>query len=68
MSRTQAVAGETRRRTKALLIPLAGLVLALFLPPMLAGLPRAGQRALIVTLITIVLWTGEILEPGSPRS
>jgi len=64
MSRTQAVAGETRRRTKALLIPLAGLVLALFLPPMLAGLPLAGQRALIVTLITIILWTGEMLAPG----
>jgi len=58
------VAGETRRRTKALLIPLAGLVLALFLPPMLAGLPLAGQRALIVTLITIILWTGEMLAPG----
>ena len=64
MSRTQAVAGETRRRTKALLIPLAGLVLALFLPPLLAGLPLAGQRALIVTLITIILWTGEMLAPG----
>ena len=64
MSRTQAVAGESRRRTKALLIPLAGLVLALFLPPMLAGLPLAGQRALIVTLITIILWTGEMLAPG----
>ena len=64
MSRTQAVAGETRRRTKALLSPLAGLVLALFLPPLLAGLPLAGQRALIVTLITIILWTGEMLAPG----
>ena len=64
MSRTQAVAGETRRRTKALLIPLAGLVLALFVPPLLAGLPLAGQRALIVTLITIILWTGEMLAPG----
>src|SRR5499425_2477571 len=64
MSRTQAVVGETRRRTKALLIPLAGLVLALFLPPLLAGLPLAGQRALIVTLITIILWTGEMLAPG----
>src|SRR4029453_1389938 len=26
--------------------------------------PLAGQRALIVTLITILLWTGELLEPG----
>src|SRR4029453_12994523 len=28
------------------------------------AVPLAGQRALIVTLITILLWTGEILEPG----
>src|SRR4029453_14224184 len=28
------------------------------------AVPPAGQRALIVTLITILLWTGEILEPG----
>ena len=65
MSRTEAaVAGGTRWRTLALLVPLAGLTAALFLPPLLAGLPLAGQRALIVTLITILLWTGEILEPG----
>src|SRR2546422_1026071 len=65
MSRTEAVvAGGTRRKTKALVVPLAGLGAALFLPPLLAGLPLAGQRALIVTLITILLWTGEILAPG----
>ena len=65
MSRSEAVvAGATRRKTKALLIPLAGLTAALFLPPLLAGLPLAGQRALIVTLITILLWTGEVLAPG----
>jgi len=45
-------------------VPLAGLGAALFLPPLLAGLPLAGQRALIVTLITILLWTGELLAPG----
>src|SRR5499433_4565404 len=66
MSRTEAaVAGATGRKTKALLVPLAGLAVALFLPPLLAGLPLAGQRALIVTLITILLWTGEILAPGA---
>src|SRR5262245_65222062 len=27
-------------------------------------MPLAGQRALIVTLITILLWTGEVLAPG----
>jgi len=65
MSRSEAaVAGDTRRKTKALLVPVAGLAVALFLPPLLAGLPLAGQRALIVTLITIVLWTGEVLAPG----
>src|SRR6266850_2892770 len=65
MSRTEAaVAGGTRRKTLALAVPLAGLAASLFLPPVLAGLPIAGQRALIVTLITILLWTGEILEPG----
>jgi solute carrier family 13 (sodium-dependent dicarboxylate transporter), member 2/3/5 len=65
MSRIEAaVAGGTRRKTLVLLVPLAGLALALFLPPLLAGLPLAGQRALIVTLITILLWTSEILEPG----
>ena len=65
MSRTEAVvAGGTRRKTKALVIPLAGLGAALFLPPLLAGLPLAGQRALIITSITILLWTGEILAPG----
>ena len=66
MSRTEtAVLGAAaRRKTKALAVPLAGLGAALFLPPLFAGLPLAGQRALIVTLITIVLWTGEIVAPG----
>ena len=65
MSRIEAaVPGGIRRRTVALAVPLMGLAVALFLPPVLAGLPLAGQRALIVTLITILLWTGEILEPG----
>jgi anion transporter len=65
MSRTDAAVAEgARRKTRALAVPLAGLTAALFLPPLLAGLPLAGQRALIVTLITILLWTGEILEPG----
>ena len=58
------MAGGTRRKTVALAVPLAGLAAGLFLPPVLTGLPIAGQRALIVTLITILLWTGEIIEPG----
>src|SRR5881628_1391997 len=65
MGRTVAAVGVgTRRRTLALAVPLAGLTAGLFLPPVLVGLPLAGQRALIVTLITILLWTGELLEPG----
>jgi anion transporter len=65
MSRTEAaLAGGTRRKTVALAFPIAGLAASLFLPPVLGSLPIAGQRALIVTLITILLWTGEILEPG----
>jgi len=65
MSRTEAaVVGGARRTSKTLVVPLAGLGAALFLPPLLAGLPLAGQRALIVTLITILLWTGELLAPG----
>jgi solute carrier family 13 (sodium-dependent dicarboxylate transporter), member 2/3/5 len=65
MSRTEAaVAGAAGRKTKALLVPLVGLAAALFLPPLLTGLPLAGQRALIVTFITILLWTGELLAPG----
>jgi len=43
---------------------LGGLVLAFSLPPLAEGLPLAGQRALIVTLAAIVLWTTEALEPG----
>src|SRR5206468_4269621 len=63
MSRTEtAEAREAKRRARA--VPLAALVAALFLPPVFTGLSLAGQRALIVTVITIVLWTGEILEPG----
>src|SRR5882672_11715267 len=40
------------------------LVAGLFLPPLFDGLPLDGQRALLVTLITVVLWTTESLEPG----
>src|SRR5262245_53870826 len=59
-----AVARITEVRTLALGATLAALVLALALPPLFDGLPKAGQRALLVTLIVIVLWTTEVLEPG----
>jgi anion transporter len=51
-------------RPLALVGTLAGLGLALTLPSLAEGLPEAGQRALIVALITILLWTTEALEPG----
>jgi len=59
-----AVARDAPARTLALGLTLGALGLGLFLPPLSEGLPIAGQRALIVTLLTIVLWTSEALEPG----
>jgi sodium-dependent dicarboxylate transporter 2/3/5 len=65
MSRLEtAVVGRTSARRPVLVLTLGALGLALFLPPLTEGLPLAGQRALLVTLITIVLWTSEVLEPG----
>jgi len=66
MSRVAAAAArEAPARTLALALGLGGLALMLVvLPPLADGLSLAGQRALIVTLITIVLWTSERLEPG----
>jgi sodium-dependent dicarboxylate transporter 2/3/5 len=51
-------------RTTALALAVGALGLALLLPPLTDGLPAAGQRALVITLLTIVLWTTEALEPG----
>lgn len=59
-----AVASAVPARTLALGLGLGAIGLALLLPPLAEGLPAAGQRALLVTLITIVLWTSEALEPG----
>jgi sodium-dependent dicarboxylate transporter 2/3/5 len=65
MSRIEtAVVPRAPARTLALTLTLGGLGLALWLPPLSEGLSAAGQRALLVTLITIVLWTTETLEPG----
>jgi anion transporter len=65
MSRIETVgARDAPARTLVLSLTLGALGLALFLPPLAEGLPPAGQRALVVTLITIVLWTSEILAPG----
>jgi anion transporter len=44
---------------------IGSLGLSLFLPPLFAGLPGQGQRALAVLLIAIVLWTTRWLESGA---
>ena len=65
MSRAETALARGRAwRAVAVPVALGGLALALLLPPLADGLPLAGQRALLVTLITIVLWTTEALEPG----
>jgi anion transporter len=48
-----------------LIAPIVGvLLLSFFLPSLFAGLPARGQRALAVTLITIVLWTTRGMDSG----
>jgi di/tricarboxylate transporter len=59
-----AVVRNAPARTLALTLWLGALGAALWLPPLSPDLSVTGQRALLVTLITIVLWTTEILEPG----
>ncbi|MBI1848076.1 MAG: anion permease [Candidatus Rokubacteria bacterium] len=53
------------RRAPFLLFALGALGLCLVLPPVFAGLPVRGQRALVVTLITILLWTARALDSGA---
>jgi solute carrier family 13 (sodium-dependent dicarboxylate transporter), member 2/3/5 len=65
MSRIEAVVARSApARTLGLSLLLGALGVALWLPSLSPALSVAGQRALIVTLITIVLWTTETLEPG----
>jgi len=65
MSRTETVVAPGAPASKlALTLALVALGLASWLPPLSESLPVAGQRALIVTLVTIALWTTEALEPG----
>ena len=49
----------------ALAVAFGSLVVSLFLPQLSVGLPLRGQRALVVTLITILLWTCQILSSGT---
>ena len=62
MSRRLTAVSAVRAAPAAL---LAALVLSLFLPSLSEGLSVRGQRALIVTLITIVLWTARALDSGA---
>jgi solute carrier family 13 (sodium-dependent dicarboxylate transporter), member 2/3/5 len=52
-------------RWKPVPLVVGALVVGLVLPPLLPGLPIRGQRALLVTFITIVLWTTRGLEAGA---
>ena len=51
-------------RRRGLAAVLGGLLLCLVLPPVFAGLPLSGQRALVVLVMTIVLWTTRALDGG----
>jgi anion transporter len=65
VSRAEALlARRTPARPLVVWLALGALALALALPPLADGLPLAGQRALLVTLAAILLWTTEALEPG----
>src|SRR5215207_8213434 len=52
-------------RRPGLILGLAALLAALLLPPLFAGLSLRGQRAIVVTLITVVLWTSSALDAGT---
>ena len=52
-------------RRLGLAIGLAALLLSLALPPMFDGLSVRGQRAILATVITVVLWTSAVLDAGT---
>jgi sodium-dependent dicarboxylate transporter 2/3/5 len=49
---------------RVLIAVVGALALSLLLPPLFDGLPLRGQRALAITLITILLWTTRRLDSG----
>jgi len=61
----ELVKGRTAERRASVGVVVGILVLCLFLPPLVAGLPVRGQRALLVALITITLWTARSLDSGA---
>jgi anion transporter len=54
-----------KARRVGVLVALAVLLLCLALPPLFDGLSARGQRAIIATVITVVLWTSNVLESGT---
>src|SRR5437016_6476392 len=60
-----AMGGQVLVRRLGLAASLAVLLLCLALPPLFEGLPARGQRAIVVTVITVVLWTTTALESGT---
>jgi anion transporter len=70
MSRTTFDSGAAlkcspARHPRLPVLVMAALGLTLVLPPLFHGLSLSGQRALLVTLITIVLWTTRWLDSGA---
>lgn len=59
-----AMPGIPARRF-GVLAPVAVLLASLLLPPLFDGLTPRGQRAILVTLTTVVLWTGSALDAGT---
>jgi anion transporter len=52
-------------RQGGLALGLAALLACLLLPPLFDGLSGRGQQAIVVTVITVVLWTTNVLESGT---
>ena len=53
------------QRRLGLLLVVAALLSALLLPALFDGLSMRGQRAILVTLTTVVLWTRSTLDAGT---
>ncbi len=54
-----------RRPHAGVVVAIAALFLCLALPQLFAGLSLRGQRAIVVTVITVLLWTTSALESGT---
>jgi len=53
------------KRRLGLALGLAALLVCLALPPLFDGLSVRGQRAIVATVITVVLWTSAALDAGT---